>query len=326
MSDIDAISVATGQQKKRSVIANFFVRLAKEKPMGLVGGIVVLILLFLGIFADVLAPYGFNEIHLKDRLKPPSAQYLMGTDSLGRDELSRVIYGGRISVVVGLGASALATAIAAVIGLSSGFIGGKFDIIVQRFVDAWLAFPAMILLLTGMALIGPGITQITLVLGIAVGIGSSRLLRSGVIAIRENIYVQAAKSIGASTGRVLLRHILPNVTPLIVIFFTVSIAGMIIGEAALSFLGFGVPPPQPSWGGMLSAEGRAYMMQAPWLALWPGLALTIVVYGVNMFGDAIRDLIDPRLRGGGGRYSKVDAKKITKQLRKGNTASSRRKE
>ena len=298
-------------------VADFFVRLVREKPLGLVGGIVVLIMLILGIFADVLAPYGYNDINLKQRFVTPSAEYPLGTDNLGRDELSRIIYGARISVVVGLGASAISTVIATFIGLISGFLGGKFDIIVQRLVDAWLAFPALILLLMGMALIGSGITQITLVLGIAVGIGGSRIIRSGVIAIRQNVYVEAARSIGASTPRIVLRHLLPNVIPLIIVFFTVGIAGMIIGEASLSFLGFGVPPPQPSWGGMLSAEGRAFMYQAPWLALWPGLALTIVVYGVNIFGDAVRDLVDPRLRGGSGRYGKTNPKKIRRQLNKG---------
>jgi peptide/nickel transport system permease protein len=317
MSNIDTVSVAIEEQQRRPALVNFFIRLLREKPMGLIGGIIVLILLLMGIFADVLAPYGFNDIHLKNRLEAPSSQYLLGTDSLGRDELSRIIYGARISVIVGLGSSAIATVIATFIGLTSGFIGGKFDIIVQRFVDAWLSFPALILLLTGMALIGPGITQITLVLGIAVGIGGSRVMRSGVMAIRENVYIDAAKAIGASTSRLLLRHLLPNVTPLLIIFFTVGIAGMIIGEASLSFLGFGVPPPEPSWGGMLSVEGRTFMQQAPWLALWPGLALTVVVWGINMFGDAVRDLIDPRLRGGSGRYGGLNTKKIAKQLRKG---------
>jgi peptide/nickel transport system permease protein len=309
--------------KKKSGVANFFIRLVKEKPLGLVGGVVVFILLLLGVFANILAPYGFNEIHLKDRMQPPSITYWLGTDSLGRDVLSRIIFGARISVVVGLGASAIATVLAAVIGLVSGFIGGKFDITVQRFVDAWLAFPSMIILLTGMALMGTGVLQITLVLGVAVGINSSRLIRSRVLAMREYVFVQAVKAIGANTSRVLLRHMLPNVMPLLIILFTVDIAGMIVGEAALSFLGFGVPPPQPSWGGMLSAEGRSFMLQAPWLAFWPGLALSVVVYGINMFGDAVRDLLDPRLRGGGGRYSNISTKKIAKQLAKGGMSSKR---
>jgi len=302
--------------KKQPALATFFTRLAREKPLGFAGGVIVLILLFLGIFANLLAPKGFNDVQLGAIMKPPSAQYWLGTDNLGRDETSRLIYGARITVVVGLGASAIATIIAGAIGIVSGFIGGTFDIIFQRFVDAWLSFPAFILLLTAMALVGPGITQITLVLGIAVGIGSSRIIRSRVLAIREFLYIQSSQAIGASTPRVLLRHILPNVMPLLIIFFTVNISGMILGEASLSFLGFGVPPPEPSWGGMLGAEGNAFMLRAPWLAFWPGLALTIVVYGVNMFGDAVRDLLDPRLRGGGGRYSNINPKEIAKKLAK----------
>ena len=309
--------------KRGSSFTDFFSRLLKEKPLGTVGVIVVLVLLVLGVFADLawlgmpgigLAPEGYNEIHLKDRMEPPSARYILGTDGLGRDELSRIIHGARISMIVGLGASAIATAIAAIIAVTSGYIGGRFDLIVQRFVDAWLCFPTLVLLLTAMAIIGPGIVQVTLVLGIASGIGSSRLVRSAVIAIRENVYIEAARAIGSSTPRILTRHVLPNVVPFLIIFFTVGMAGMIIGEASLSFLGFGVPPPQPSWGGMLSGEGRAYMLRAPWLALWPGLALTIVVYGINMFGDAVRDLLDPRLRGGVGRYGgvKMRAAKIKK--------------
>jgi len=157
-----------------------------------------------------------------------------------------------------------------------------------------------------MAIIGNGIVQVTLVLGIVNGIGGSRLVRSAVITVRQDIYVDASRAIGASTPFILQRHILPNVVPFLVIYFTVSMAGMILSEAGLSFLGFGIPPPQPSWGGMLSLEGRAYMLQAPWLALWPGLALSFVIYGVNMFGDAMRDLLDPRLRGGLGRYGRMD--------------------
>ena len=285
--------------RRQTLTRLFFSRLFKEKKLGLVGGFIVLVLLVVGILAPWLAPFGFNEIHLADRMDPPSTSYLLGTDGIGRDVLSRIIFGARISMIVSIGASAIATAIAAFIGLTSGYIGGKFDLAVQRLVDAWLCFPALIVLLTAMALMGPGILQVTLVLGISTGIGGSRLIRSGVIAIRSNAYVDAASAIGASTGGVLVRHLLPNIVPLLIIFFTVGMAGMILGEASLSFLGFGIPPPEPSWGGMLSMEGRSYMLQAPWLALCPGLSLTIVVYGVNMFGDAMRDLLDPRLRGGG---------------------------
>jgi peptide/nickel transport system permease protein len=294
-------------RKSRSAWIDFLRRLVREKPMGTVGGVIVLLLLMTGIFANFLAPGGYNTYNLFDRLKPPSASHWLGTDQLGRDELHRIIYGARVSMIIGLGASAIATAISAVIALASGYLGGTFDIIVQRFVDAWLCFPSLILLLSAMALVGPGVWQVTVVLGIASGIGGSRIVRSAVIGIRANPYIDAAKSVGASTSWVIRQHLLPNIVPFLVIYFTVSMAGMILAEAGLSFLGFGIPPPFPSWGGMLSLEGRTYMLQAPWLALWPGLSLSVVVYGVNMFGDAVRDLLDPRLRGGVGRYGKAVA-------------------
>ena len=172
---------------------------------------------------------------------------------------------------------------------------------VQRFVDAWMAIPGLLLLLTIMSIVGRGVPQLILVLGISGGIGGSRLVRGAVIDIKENAYFQAVEVIGASKWRTFIHHVLPNIMPVVIIVFSINVGGVIISEASLSFLGFGLPVGVPSWGAMLSREGREYMQQAPWLALWPGLCLTIVVYSLNMFGDAVRDLLDPRLRGGGGR-------------------------
>jgi peptide/nickel transport system permease protein len=278
------------------------IRLIKEKPLGTVGGVVTLLLLLTGIFANLLAPYGMNETNMDVMLSPSSPRYWLGTDELGRDVLSRVIYGARISVIVGLSASTICTVIATILGMLSGFAGGKFDLVVQRLVDAVMCMPGLILLMVILTLIGPGILQVILVLGIRGGVVSSRVIRSAVIGIKENMYVEAAKAIGCSTTKVLARHILPNVIAPVIILFTTRVPGFIMTEASLSFLGFGIPPPYPSWGGMLSGTGRTYMFMAPWMAIWPGLALSIVVYGVNMFGDAMRDLLDPRLRGGAGRY------------------------
>jgi peptide/nickel transport system permease protein len=298
--------------KQRSPFADFFIRLAKEKPMGTAGAIIVLLLLLTGIFADLLAPYGYNQIDLAQRLASPSARYFLGADNLGRDLFSRIIYGARISMYIGLGASAINVIFATLIGIISGYRGGTFDIVVQRFVDAALAFPMLIFVITLMALIGPGIVQVIIVLGIWGGIGWIRVVRSAIIAIKENVYVEAARSIGCSTSEMLWRHMLPNIAPIMIIIFSVSMAGNILAEASLSFLGFGIPPPAPSWGGMLSSEGRTFMYQAPWLAIWPGVALTIAVYGINMWGDAVRDLLDPRLRGGAGRYGGVVKRKGVK--------------
>jgi len=319
------------ETKRRSLLVDLLIRLVREKPLGTFGLVIVILLLLTGIFADLawlgmpdvgLAPYGFNETDPADYLAPPSPEHPLGADNLGRDMLSRVIYGARISVTVGLAATALSALIATVIGTLSGFIGGKFDLVIQRFVDGWMCFPGLVLLIAAISLLGPGIGQVILVLGILYGIGSSRIIRGAVIGIKENIYVEAARAVGCTTGQMLRRHILPNIMAPIIIIFSTQVPAVILVEASLSFLGFGIPPPFPSWGGMLSGAGRSYMLMAPWLAIWPGVALSVVVYGINMFGDALRDLLDPRLRGGLGRYSGTRTKlrkELAKRQRKSET-------
>lgn len=277
--------------------AGFLRRLFRDKPAGAAAGIVFLLFLVCGIFADFIAPYGFNEISPINRLKPPSWQFPFGTDHLGRDVLSRCLYGAQLSVIIGLTAAALATLVSVVIGIFTGFLGGRFDMVTQRVVDGWMSFPDLVILIVVVSVLGPGMPQIIGTLGLLLGIAGSRIIRSAVVSVRENMYVHAAQSIGASTGRILWRHILPNVIPPIIVLFTTRVGAVILAESGLSFLGLGVPPPAPTWGGMLSGSGRTYMFQGPWLALAPGLCLTVVVYATNMFGDALRDLLDPRMRG-----------------------------
>ena len=293
----DGNPLAESEPKKRTGLVNFFSRLWKEKPLGTFSGIIILILFIVAVFADVLAPYGYSEPHLADRLAGPSAQYLLGTDQLGRDFLSRLIFGARLSLGVGLAATALNVVVAVLIGGTSGFLGGKLDLAVQRFVDAWMAFPGLLILLAVMSLTGPGVLQIIVVLGVTGGITGSRVIRSAVIGIKESDYFTAAQAVGTPTRVTLVRHLLPNIMAPIIIIFSINVGGVIIAEASLSFLGFGLPAGVPSWGGMLSREGRSYMEIAPWLAIWPGVFLTVTVYSLNMFGDALRDLLDPRLRG-----------------------------
>jgi len=316
----DATGLYAGQlsrEKPRRFLVDLTVRLVKEKPLGTVGAVIVLILLIVGICAPLLAPYGYADgfsVTRAVRLAPMSADHWLGADQLGRDVLSRIIWGAQISMFVGLGVSTLSTVISALIGLISGYLGGKTDLVIQRIVDAWMCFPGIFIMITLMALVGPGIPQVIIVLGVLYGITGSRTVRSAVIGIKGNVYLEAARAIGAPTRTILFRHVLPNIMAPLIIVFTSRMGAAILAEASISFLGYGIPEPFPSWGGMIN-QGRRYFSDALHLAIWPGVALSIVVWGINMFGDAIRDLLDPRLRGGLGRYSGTK-KKLAKQMTK----------
>ena len=275
----------------------FILRLWREKPLGAIGGGIFLLFLLLGVFANLLAPHGMNETNMIVRLQSPSWDYWLGTDHLGRDVLSRVLIGGQLSMIVGFSAAGLATVISIVIGVASGYFGGKVDMLIQRFVDAWMTFPDLVLLIVVVSIVGPGTPQIIIILGCLYGIAGSRIVRGSVVSVRETMYTHAAQSVGASTWRILIRHIVPNIMPVVIVLFTTRVGATILAEAGLSFLGLGVPPPAPTWGSMLSGTGRTYMYLGPWLALAPGLCLTIVVYAINVYGDALRDLLDPRMRG-----------------------------
>ena len=275
----------------------FWSRLWRDKPLGFAGAIVLLLFLLCGVLADSISPYGYNEIAPIDRLKPPSWEHWFGTDNLGRDMLSRCLYGARLSVIIGCSAALLATLISAGVGIVSGYFGGKVDLAIQRVVDAWMSFPDLIVLIVVVSVLGPGMPQIIGTLALLLGIGGSRIVRSAVVSVREHMYVHAAQSIGAAWPRILWRHVLPNVMPPLIVLLTTRVGTVILAESGLSFLGLGVPPPAPTWGGLLSGSGRTYMFQGPWLALAPGLCLTAVVYATNVFGDALRDLLDPRMRG-----------------------------
>jgi peptide/nickel transport system permease protein len=302
----------TIERKRRSGLVDVLIRLVKEKPLGTVGLVITMLLLLTGIFANFIAPHGLNVSNMQNILAPPSIHFWLGTDNLGRDLLSRVIFGARISVIVGLAATSLGTVISTFIGVVSGYFGGTLDLIVQRFVDAVICIPMLMLVMIVMSMVGPGMVQLIIVLGIYGGINTSRVIRSAVIGIKENVYLQASKAIGCSNTGILTRHILPNIMAPLIVGFTTYLPGVILTEASLSFLGYGIPPPAPSWGGMLSATGLEYMYLSPWMVVWPGLALTVTVYGVNIFGDALRDILDPRLRGGIGRYGVKVKKKVVK--------------
>lgn len=270
---------------------------ARKKPVGAVGGVVIILVVLAAIFADGVAPYGPLEFHRGDRLLPPSSQYFLGTDEIGRDVLSRIIHGARISLYVGFIAVSVGTTLGTIVGLISGYFVGKVDLIVQRVVDSMMAFPGLILALAMVSILGPSTTNAMIAISIVIIPANSRVVRSAVLSVKENQYIEAARALGAKNLRILLNHVLPNVGAPILVLATVELGSAIIIEASLSFLGLGTQPPTPSWGIMLSASGRRYMEQAPWLAVAPGVAISLTVLGFNMLGDALRDVWDPRLRG-----------------------------
>jgi len=271
--------------------------LLRRKPLGALGGVLLLVMVGLAFFGGWVAPYGYDDADVFSRLRPASGSHWLGTDNLGRDLLSRIIYGARVSMAVGFGGVALGLAGATLVGLLSGYFGGRVDILVQRVVDAFMCFPLLLVALTIMALLGPGLVNVILTLGLVLAVRDSRVIRSAVLTVKTNLYVESARALGAGHGAMIVRHIFPNIVAPIIILATVNLGAVILIEAALSFLGFGVPPPHPSWGGMLSGAGIVHMLRAPWLALWPGVALSLAVFGANMLGDALRDVLDPRLRG-----------------------------
>jgi peptide/nickel transport system permease protein len=280
---------------------NSVVRFARAKPLGAIGAVILLVMVVLAIFAQLIEPYDPLETNQREALQPPSSSHWLGTDQYGRDILSRVIRGARISLYVGLGATVAAIFVATVIGVSSSYFGGWFDYMIQRLVDAVQAVPGLIMLISVLVILGPSITNVMIALAFRSSITTSRIVRGASLGVLAHPYVEAGKVIGASNLRLMAQHVVPNIIPPIIIVATVQFGGAILAEASLSFLGYGVPPPNPTWGGMMSAEGRTFMLAAPWILWGPLLALSLVVFSVNMLGDALRDRLDPRMRGGGGR-------------------------
>src|SRR3989449_9383833 len=272
-------------------------RFCRRKPLGALGAFIVIALLVVAVVAERLAPYGYDETIRGARMKSPSAAHWLGTDNLSRDMWSRIVYGARVSVTVGVATVGLAVLLATAVGVSSGYFGGAYDLVVQRVVDAWLSFPYLVIVLSVMAVLGPGLLNVVLSLAVIIAAVNSRVIRGATIGVTQTTYVEAARALGCGHGRIILRHILPNVAATVIILATIGLGTAILAESALSFLGFGVPPPYPAWGAMLSGSGRTYMFRAPWMAIWPGVAISLAVFGFNMLGDALRDVLDPRLRG-----------------------------
>lgn len=269
----------------------------KRKPLGAVSAGIILILVLTAIFADVLAPYDPLNAIPEHRLARPSQVHPFGTDDIGRDVLSRIIYGSRISLWVGLLAVGIGTAAGMVIGLICGYWEGRLDLVLQRVMDAIQAIPGLILALAIVSVLKPSTTNAMLAIAMVIIPGNARIVRGAVLSAKQNRYVEAAQAMGCRHPRIIAQHILPNVTAPILIIASIWLGNAILIEASLSFLGVGTQPPDPSWGLMLSSTGRAFMEQAPWLAIFPGLAISVAVLAFNLFGDTLRDAWDPRLRG-----------------------------
>jgi len=271
-------------------------RMARSKPLGAAGRIIIVVFVTVAVLAPWIAPFDPYAIDSRNLLKAPSARNWLGTDEFGRDVLSRIIWGARISLTVGFGAVAMGTTTGALLGLVGGYLGGRLDYLIQRVVDVLMAFPLLVLALAMVAALGPSIRNVIFALAIVIAPNAARVVRSSALSIREKPFVEAAVNLGYSRWRIIFRHVLPNCLAPFIILATAGLGAAILTEASLSFLGLGTPPPEPSWGTMLSGKTQTYFADAPWLAIFPGLAISLVVFGFNFCGDALRDLLDPRLR------------------------------
>ena len=281
---------------RRSPLLRNIRKFIRTQPLGTVCAILILVLIVLAIIGPAIAPYDPAAPEF-DRLQGPGGTNFFGTDELGRDIFSRTLYGARVSIAVGFGATIIATSLACLIGVVSGYFGGWVDGLIQRLVDGVMAFPVLVLLMALVVIAGSGLTQLIVILGLIGSAGTSRVVRSAVLVVREQQYVEAARSVGVPTPRILLLHILPNCFAPIMVSATVGLGGFILAEAALSFLGVGInDPAHPTWGQMLNRAQR-FVNVAPLQALWPGMAIAVAVFSFNMLGDALRDVLDPRLRG-----------------------------
>ncbi len=272
-------------------------RFVRTQPLGTVGLAFCILAVLVGVFANQLDRYDPDLVRTADRLQGPSAQHWFGTDDLGRDAYSRIVHGTTVSLLVAFFSIGIGTTAGYLFGIVSGYIGGKTDDALQRFIDALLSFPSILLALVIVSVLGVGLDKVVFAIAVGSAPRAARVSRGVVLSVKENVYVDAARVIGASPVRIMLRHILPNSMAPYLILASVALGGAILTEASLSFLGLGVPPPAPSWGRMLSSGATNYALYMPWLMVFPGVAIMILVLGFNLFGDAVRDIWDPRLRG-----------------------------
>jgi peptide/nickel transport system permease protein len=265
------------------------------KPLGAIGGAIILLMVVAAIFAKAIAPYDPHEINQRLQFKPPSLEHWFGTDEFGRDLFTRIVYGARVALFIGLTAAFVGATGGALVGVISAYLGGKVDLFLQRLVDVMLAFPLLILALAIVTVLGRSIPNVVLAIAIPIIPRTARIVRSNAMSIKEHMYVEAARAVGCSHPGVILRHIIPNVMAPYLILLTAQFANAILVEASLSFLGLGTAEPTPSWGLMLNGA-LAYAERAAWVAVFPGIAISLAVFGFNLFGDSLRDALDPKLR------------------------------
>ena len=271
--------------------------LARRHVLGTVGFVIMALFVFAALFADLICAYSPLTVDSAHALAAPGAQHWLGTDPFGRDVFARIIHGARISLAVGIGSTTLGAIFGVTIGLASGYLSGWVDLVFQRVTDIMQALPLLVLALVMTAALGPSLPNVILAISIPLVPIVARVIRANTLALREQPFVEAAKSIGMSEMRIAIRHVLPNTLAPLIVLMTAQLGSTILTEASLSFLGLGIPEPYPSWGRMLSESAAEYVRTAPWLVIFPGIAISLAVFGTNLFGDALRDILDPRQRG-----------------------------
>ena len=297
MSSIENSEAAGSNKIKTRSNWYRFKRLCQRYPLGAIGSFIVFIVVFAAVFADFVAPYDPTTTSAKMSLSPPSSDMLFGGDMMGRDVLSRIIHGARISLAVGIGSTILGGVIGTIIGLMCGYWMGLFDLLIQRIIDMMQASPLLVMALVMAASLGPSLENTIIAISIPLVPQVARVIRSNVLSLRELPFVEAARAVGMSDLRIVFRHILPNTLAPLIVLGTAQLGSAILTEASLSFLGLGVPEPYPSWGRMLSESAAEYVRVAPWLVIFPGIAISAAVFGANLMGDAVRDFLDPRNQG-----------------------------
>ena len=290
-------ATATTTLAPRLTLVEEVLKFARTKPLGAAGAFIILGLMVVAALADTLAPYDAYQADYALQFARPSVEHWFGTDEFGRDLMSRIMYGARIALFVGFTASFIGCTIGGLLGVTSAYVGGKLDLLLERLMDILLAFPQLILALAIASILGPAVQNVVIAIAIPIIPRAARVVRATALAVKENVYVEAVAALGAPQRRIVLRHIVPNVVAPYIILLTAQLGGAILAEAALSYLGLGAAEPTPSWGLMLSGSALSYAEKAPWIPVFPGIAISLGVFGFNLFGDSLRDALDPKLRG-----------------------------